>query len=70
MLLELAVLKLHHEWMTDASREPNASFPFSIVYVCPTKALCNEIHTKWSSTFSSLGLKCIVVASFSLHCRK
>ena len=60
VLLELAVLKLHHEWATDPSTSPSASFPYSIVYVCPTKALCNEIFTKWSSTFASLGLRCVV----------
>ena len=70
VLLELAVLKLHHEWITDPSTSPSASFPYSIVYVCPTKALCNEIFTKWSSTFASLGLKCVVRHDRSLWCRK
>lgn len=70
VLLELAVLKLHHEWVTDPSTSPAASFPYSIVYVCPTKALCNEIFTKWSSTFASLGLKCVVRNDQLLRCRK
>lgn len=70
VLLELAVLKLHHEWVTDPSTSPTASFPYSIVYVCPTKALCNEIFTKWSSTFASLGLKCVVRNDPWLRCRK
>ena len=64
------MLKLHHEWVTDPSTSPAASFPYSIVYVCPTKALCNEIFTKWSSTFASLGLKCVVRNDQLLRCRK
>ena len=55
---------------TSPSTSTSTSFPYSIVYVCPTKALCNEIFTKWSSTFASLGLRCVVGIGWSVCCRK
>lgn len=61
VLLELAVLRLHNQWNCQtSSSSSSSSFPYLILYVCPTKALCREVFTSWSVKFSSCHLRCVV----------
>lgn len=50
---------------------PHSPFPYLIIYVSPTKALCREVFTSWSQKFAPFGLQCIVLlySSYDIHRR-
>ena len=63
------MIKLHNDWLcgfsscvTSRQTHPaaGASFPYCVIYISPTKALCKEVMTSWSAKFSSCGLSCLV----------
>ncbi|KNB41714.1 ATP-dependent DNA helicase [Blastocystis sp. subtype 4] len=60
VLLELAVLHLHNEWLNEGHRLTDP-FPYLVIYVCPTKALCKEVFTSWNSKFLTYNLRCVEV---------
>lgn len=69
MLLELAVIHLHDAWLRDGHSLADR-FPFLVLYVCPTKALCREVFTSWSAKFLPYNLRCIVGLARRTHRRK
>ena len=69
MLLELAVIHLHDAWLRSGHSLADP-FPFLVLYVCPTKALCREVFTSWSAKFLPYNLRCLVGLLGTPHARR